>query len=159
MTTAKKTGADGTSPQQRARATERRKCACGRRLLVGRQRKCVLCRKETAKHTRRVAHVRNTYDLEAHELAALKALADGKCMGCLAPRRYELHVDHDHLVERVWTTRMSIRMLLCASCNGVLRKAADSASTLRRLADHLDHWPSLGVIPDVIGTTLDRRLT
>lgn len=138
--------------------TAKKKCACGRRLLVGRQRKCVLCRKETTKATRRVAHVRNTYDLEAHELEAMKTLADGKCMGCLAPRRYELHVDHDHLVERVWTTRMSIRMLLCASCNGVLRKAGDSASTLRRLADNLDCWPSVGVIPDVIGRTGDSRL-
>lgn len=138
--------------------TVKKKCACGRRYLVGRERKCSLCKVERARRTRRVAHVRNTYDLEAAELDALKLLADGKCMGCSQPRRYELHVDHDHAVEREWTTRMSIRMLLCASCNGVLRKAGDSASTLRRLADHLDSWPSVGIVPDVIGTTRDRKL-
>jgi hypothetical protein len=139
-------------------APVRRKCSCGRRYLKPRARKCELCLKNNRKAQRRIAHVRNTYDLESHELAALKVLADGKCMGCLEPRRYELHVDHDHAVEREWTTRMSIRMLLCASCNGALRKAGDSASTLRRLADHLDYWPSVGVIPHVIGTTIDRRL-
>jgi hypothetical protein len=91
------------------------------------------------------------------ELEAMKAYADGKCMFCGEGRRYNLHVEHDHDVERSHSSRASVRGLACARCNSVLRKAGDSASLLRQLANALDEWPSSYVIDRVVGFTVDRR--
>lgn len=132
----------------------KRKCACGRRYLQPRERKCFLCKKETRKVTNRRNHVKKNYELTPEEHKTLTDAADGRCMGCGQTRKTSLHVDHDHWVERENGTRYSIRGLLCASCNGVLRKARDNASTLRVLAHYLDCWPTLALIGNVQGRTI-----
>ena len=130
-----------------------RKCACGRRNLPPRRRKCDLCLKQSRKRSNRYAHVQKNYDLSPAEYATLIHGAEGVCMGCGRSRKYNLHVDHDHKVERENGTRYSIRGLLCASCNAVLRKASDNPDTLRDLALYLDAWPSLALIGGVQGWT------
>jgi hypothetical protein len=138
----------------------RRECSkCGIRRLPSsfvsaRGRVCFNCRKATAKTAARRNHVKKNYELTPEEYHRLQVAADGHCMGCGKERKYNLHVDHDHVVEREYGVRFSIRALLCAGCNGVLRKAGDNAATLRELADILDCWPTLALIGGVAGSTV-----
>lgn len=140
-------------------ATVTRKCECGRRLLQGRERKCVLCKNERRRTTSRLAHVKQSYGLTAEEYALLVQAADGACMCCHERRAkgYSWSVDHDHAVEREMGTRASIRGLVCRRCNRILRICGDSASLLRKVAAFLDKWPSAAALGRVAGFTEDRK--
>jgi hypothetical protein len=104
-----------------------------------------------------LSYVGRTYNLSPVEYKALEE-ANDHCMACgLRADSYTLwSVDHDHLVESELGVRYSVRGLICRSCNKILRDARDSAYLLRRLADYLDNWPSVRVLPFVHGTTHDR---
>lgn len=111
-----------------------------------RGRICAYCRAKARRATSKDARLRRTYGITAEEYAALEKSQGGVCGGCHQPRKYALHVDHDHKVERECGSRASVRGLLCKRCNGVLRKVWDDPETLRGLADYLENWPSRKVI-------------
>lgn len=87
-----------------------------------------------------------TYGITLAEYDELLKHQGGVCAGCLGARTYNLHVDHDHQVEKVLGNRASVRGLLCKACNGVLNRVRDNPETLRRLAGYLERPPARGVI-------------
>lgn len=120
-----------------------------------RGRVCFTCQKARTKTAARNRHVGEHYELTAEEYAALVKHQGGKCHMCGEPRRdgYPWHVDHDHAVERLYGTRASIRGLICARCNTLLRKARDSRSVFSGGYHYLTEWPSSYVFDFVVGRT------
>jgi hypothetical protein len=99
--------------------------------------------------------VRQTYGITVHEADEILKVQGGVCAGCLGTRRYHLHVDHDHKVEKAQlaegksaqsAARASVRGRLCARCNKILRDSRDNPDLLRRLADYLDSPPAKEVL-------------
>ena len=83
------------------------------------------------------------------DYARLLAAQDGHCAICPStPKTRRLHVDHDHKVEELHGTRASIRGLLCASHNKVLRDVRDSVPILRALIEYLEDPPARKVLSD-----------
>jgi hypothetical protein len=70
---------------------------------------------------------------------------------------YPWHVDHDHLVEREYGARASIRGLICARCNTMLRKAGDKATVFIGGYHYLTAWPANDVFDFVMGRTYGRE--
>lgn len=117
-----------------------------------------VCKKATRERTRRNARsVRlwKRYGITLEQYDALLHAQGGKCAGCGGKRSYNLHVDHDHSRERELlalglsvedAARLSIRGLLCARCNKILRDARDSVPILRSLANYLLRPPAQKVL-------------
>jgi hypothetical protein len=135
-------------------ANKTRACAkCGLRRREAaytspRGRICEMCRRGSSKRNGREARLRDRYGLTLAEYDALYAAQSGKCAGCGGSRRYNLHVDHCHITERAAGVRASVRGLLCARCNKVLRDVRDDCELLDRLADYLTRWPAREVLGD-----------
>lgn len=110
-------------------------------------RYCARSRKSTQAHASRIEA---TYEITAEEYALIKAVQGGACGACGEPRRYRLHVDHDHAVEQERGTRASVRGLLCARCNKLLRDCRDSIPLLRALISYLESPPAREVLDDGI---------
>lgn len=70
------------------------------------------------------------------------------CAICKAPRRYNLHVDHDHSREKHEGSRASVRGGLCKRCNKLLALAHDDIELLGQAAAYLLNPPAW----DVLGT-------
>lgn len=102
------------------------------------------CQKARTKTASRNRHVDQHYQLSAEEYAALVKHQGGKCHMCGESRRdgYPWHVDHDHKIERIYGTRASIRGLICARCNTLLRKAADEPRVFIGGYHYLTAWPT-----------------
>lgn len=111
-----------------------------------RGRLCKVCRLANRRKGAHGTRIKRTYSITAEEYAAILAHQGGACGGCGEKRTYNLHVEHDHKVERERGTRPSIRGLACARCNSVLRKVRDNPAVLRRLADYLDNPPAQEVL-------------
>lgn len=142
--------------------TKWRKCSkCGKRRETARHfkpagaRVCGLCKRKTSKATARDLRLRKTYGITSDEYDLILAAQGGVCAGCGQKRRYLLHVDHDHKVERLLLSegkapevaaRASIRGLLCARDNKVLRDTRDNVSNLQMLAEYLQHPPAREVL-------------
>lgn len=97
----------------------------------------------------------DTYGITQAEYDAILSAQDGKCAGCGGTRSYSLHVDHDHRHETDLlaaglseqdAARQSIRGLLCARCNKVLRDIRDNAPNLVALAHYLSNPPARKVL-------------
>lgn len=118
-------------------------------------RVCNPCKRSGSRATARALRLRNTYGITEAEYAEILERQAGKCGGCGQSRRYNLHVDHDHKVERALlaagsdpqtAARHSVRGLLCARCNKVLRDTRDNAENLRSLAGYLENPPAKAVL-------------
>lgn len=118
-------------------------------------RVCSLCKRSSTRAGARATRLRNVYGITPEEYAEILAAQWGVCGGCGQKRRYNLHVDHDHKVERDLiakgmtpekAARKSVRGLLCARCNKVLRDIRDNAGNLHGLADYLDTPPAKAVL-------------
>lgn len=144
-----------------ARTLKTRKCKnCDRRKphaeFVGRNGTvCSRCRKLGVRRASRALRLKQTYGITLEEYDRILEVQGGKCGGCGGVRPYNLHVDHDHKVERAAlargvpaseAARISVRGGLCRSCNGILRDARDSSGKLRQLADYLDAPPAWQVL-------------
>jgi hypothetical protein len=118
----------------------RRPCRrCGRNrserfYSSSRAQTCADCRRTTARNGARRRHVERVYGLSAEDHAALVELQGGVCAICLAPRRYELPVDHDHATGEV-------RGLICKADNKLLAIVRDDPERLRRAAAYLECPP------------------
>lgn len=128
-----------------------RRCGkCGQRrneaTLPPRARVCGICQRKARKQSSRAARIKATYDITMEEYDEISALQGGHCGGCGGTRSYNLHVDHDHKIEREVGTRESVRGLLCANCNGILRKLRDSIPTLRGLLAYMEDPPARKVL-------------
>lgn len=118
-------------------------------------RVCTPCKRATARKNARSTRLEKTYGITADEDLAI-AVAQGKrCAGCKERRRYFLHVDHDHKVERDLlakgvppreAARRSVRGKLCARCNKVLRDTRDRPEVLEGLAAYLRTPPAKAVL-------------
>lgn len=106
---------------------------------------CNVCKAKTRRKTDRAKHLRTTYDITPHEYDLMLTAQNGKCAGCKTPRRYNLHVDHDH--KHLGPVRDQIRGLLCARCNKVLRDVRDDADILLFLCGYLRNPPARKVLP------------
>lgn len=141
--------------------TAKRKCAkCGRLRTFGafasaRARVCKQCTRTRKRDYSHAQHVENTYGITSDEYAALLKAQGGACAGCGGTRRYRLHVDHDHALERAGilaglppaeAARRSVRGLLCAGCNKLLRDARDNPERLRKLARYLSKPPARRIL-------------
>jgi hypothetical protein len=87
-------------------------------------------------------YVKKTYGLPEGFYDALREHQDGKCAGCQratgASKR--LAVDHDH--KKPEGSIESVRGLLCATDNWILRAVRDDPEHLRRLARYLETPPA-----------------
>ncbi len=116
---------------------------------------CVTCRKATQRTAARKQRVA-VYDITPAEYEALRAHQGGVCGICDQPRTYNLHVDHDHKVEREQGSRASVRGLLCRRCNKLLAVVGDSIDLLNNAADYLAFWPSREVLVGSASGPLDQ---
>lgn len=116
---------------------------------------CDPCKRAGSRATARARHLSETYGLTQADYDAILAAQGGCCAGCGGTRRYALHVDHDHEVERkllakgkdaATAARQSVRGLLCARCNKVLRDTRDNGPTLTNLARYLEYPPAPAVL-------------
>lgn len=117
-----------------------------------------VCKRWTRQRLRaqgRATRLMKVYGLTLEDYAALLLAQGGKCAGCRGTRKYNLHVDHDHERERELlaqglgaqdAARLSVRGLLCARCNKILRDARDGVGTLRALASYLLRPPARKVL-------------
>lgn len=116
---------------------------------------CKRCTRERVRRTTRATRLMAVYGITLDEYDALLKAQGGKCAGCEGTRSYNLHVDHDHKRERELVelglsaqdaARGSIRGLLCARCNKLLRDSRDNVTTLRRLAAYVLRPPARRVL-------------
>lgn len=116
---------------------------------------CSRCRRLGVKRASRALRLKKTYGITMEEYDQILILQGGVCGGCGGARAYNLHVDHDHKVERAAlakgmspteAARISVRGLACKGCNGMFRDVRDNAPRLRRMADYLDSPPAWEVL-------------
>lgn len=107
---------------------------------------CNFCKRETSRKNLRAHRLKNVYELTQEEYDALYEAQGGCCAICKKPRKYLLHVEHDHAIEREHGVRVSIRGLVCKRDNGILRDARDDAQLLRACADYIDNPPAQAVL-------------
>lgn len=140
---------NGAMPEK---STPRRKCTQCELLRLEtsytgpRGKLCKVCRLANRRKGAHGTRIKRTYSISAHEYELILNHQGGVCGGCGEPRKYNLHVEHDHKKEREVSTRASIRGLACARCNSVLRKVRDNPAILRKLADYLDNPPAQEVL-------------
>lgn len=103
---------------------------------------CSICRKETAKNL----SLCRLYGIDLGEYKAMLAYQGYVCAGCGEARKYLLHVDHDHILEKVLGVRNSVRGLLCKNCNQILRRVRDNIPLLRALILYLQDPPARKVL-------------
>lgn len=143
-------------------AAARRKCSkCGlnraeKFFSSPNARVCDWCQRARRKTAARKQHLNDNYAITAEEDASLDAFQGGVCGICERNTTYELHVDHDHQIEKaliqqgyapMQARRMSVRGKLCKTCNRRLLPAAhDNVETLQRAIQYLENWPSSGII-------------
>jgi hypothetical protein len=120
-----------------------------------RSKVCKRATKERTRRNARAARIWKRYGITLEQYDAILAAQGGKCGGCKGKRSYNLHVDHDHLrqaellaqgVGESNAARLSIRGLLCARCNKVLRDTRDSVPTLKGLVAFLADPPARKVL-------------
>ena len=131
---------------------------CERRLtlrnfLSARARVCFDCQKTRAKAYRRNRHVESNYGLTEEEYLALVKHQGGACHLCGERRAagYAWHVDHDHSAERDYGVRASIRGLVCARCNTLLRRARDKPRVFLGGYHYLTSWFTMDIFDFVKG--------
>lgn len=131
----------------------RRRCQKCERLRVeasfvsARGKVCLGCRRTTAQQAHRKQRLA-VYELTPVEYEALMEAQGNCCAICGCTRRYNLHVDHDHAVERTHGSRASVRGGLCKRCNRLLAYAHDDIDLLAAAVKYLEHPPAW----DVLGT-------
>lgn len=135
-------------------ASKRRPCqTCGKNraehvFASTRSRVCRDCTKKRAQSNHRTALLKR-YGITPDEYEALLDAQGGVCAVCGGSRRYNLHIDHDHVVERMCgDTRVSVRGLLCRRCNSLLAKVRDNREVLEGAARYLDDPPARTVLGD-----------
>lgn len=120
-----------------------------------RARVCNSCKREVRRKSARAKHLRETYGLTMDEDTELARVQGNVCAGCRGRRKYLLHVDHDHALERTLlakglapaeAARLSVRGKLCARCNKVLRDVRDDADVLMYLVGYLRNPPARKVL-------------
>lgn len=118
-------------------------------------RVCIPCQKQRTKTASRNRHVETNYGLTGEEYETLRLHQGGRCHMCGETRApgYSWHVDHDHAVEKHLGNRASVRGLVCARCNTLLRKSRDSARVFLGGYHYLTSWPSADVFTFVEGHT------
>lgn len=116
---------------------------------------CKKWTKERIARDNRAKRLKKQYGLTLEEYDALFAAQDGRCAICNGERRYNLHVDHDHKRQRDLiksgvgeedAARLSVRGLLCARCNKLLRDARDNEALFEGALSYLAHPPARLVI-------------
>jgi hypothetical protein len=121
------------------------RCGANRatRFFTPRGRICQSCRRDTTRQTARRQHLQETYDITLEEYDAILKRQGGRCAICGRKPAYNLHVDHDHALERAVGVRGSVRGLLCKTCNKRLLPAArDDEQTLLAAIDYLRFPPA-----------------
>lgn len=118
-----------------------------------RGRICSFCRKRKTSVASRETRLWETYGITLEEYDEILAMQHGACFICEKVYKYNLDVDHDHVLQKwlftnvasdvcgdlVASMRGSIRGLLCKRCNRrMLPAAADKPSVLRRAATYLE---------------------
>lgn len=120
-----------------------------------RARVCNVCKSKTKAKNDRAKRLRETYGITTDEDDQLADVQGRTCAGCRGKRRYFLHVDHDHALERALlakgvppevAARVSVRGKLCARCNKVLRDVRDNPDILLWLCGYLRNPPAHKVI-------------
>lgn len=144
----------------RAGTRECQKCKKNRQLRFFKPagRICLTCQRGRTKVVSHELRVQKTYGLLPGEYEAIVASQGGVCAICKQPRTYNLHVDHDHKVEReTGDSRRSVRGGCCRRCNKVLAVVGDSRSLLAAAIEYLASWPSSAILgDDVQGYTANR---
>lgn len=78
-----------------------------------------------------------TYGLTLESYQALLAIQNNACAICLTPfanlRKLHIHIDHDHLLERV-------RGILCHTCNLGIGHFKDDSDLLEAASAYLQRW-------------------
>jgi Recombination endonuclease VII len=87
----------------------------------------------------RAQNLKRRYNLSPQAYQAILEAQDGRCGICRGIRRYNLHVDHDHLTGRV-------RGLLCKTCNRRLLPATRDGLLLEAAAAYLASPPAARVL-------------
>lgn len=142
-------------------AMAKRKCSkCGVACILtqfstDKARVCTPCKRTAAAEANRARRLDDKYGITPDEDTAIYEVQGKRCAGCHGKRKYFLHVDHDHKLERAClakgmspkeAARASVRAKLCARCNKILRDARDDADILLRLAGVLRNPPARKVL-------------
>lgn len=119
------------------------KCGKNRQLKfykTPRGRVCVTCQRRRTSYASRETRLWETYGITLEEYDAMLEVQGGSCAICYRKPRYNMDVDHDHAIERVFLEAgynavrakyCSIRGLLCKPCNRrLLPSAKDDPSVL-----------------------------
>lgn len=127
------------------------KCGTGRSekfYASPRARVCTHCKRSGGRQRSHATHVEVTYGITEDEYQQILAAQGGVCAICEGSRGYNLHVDHDHALERQGVpTRNTVRGLLCRACNARLLPAArDKVATLERAIVYLNDPPAFRVL-------------
>lgn len=118
-------------------------------------RVCTPCKRAAQAAKNRARRLDERYGITPEEDKAIYEVQGKQCAGCRGKRRYMLHVDHDHNLERAClakgmsskeAARASVRAKLCARCNKILRDARDDADTLLHLVGVLRNPPARKVL-------------
>ncbi len=107
---------------------------------------CATCRKQTSRTGARKKHLWDTYQITPEEYDKILSAQGGACAACAGERPYNLAVDHDHELAKLFGIRASIRGALCKRCNKTLRDVRDSDTLLRALAEYLREPPARRVL-------------
>ena len=91
--------------------------------------------KEKRREQSRRTHLHRKYGLTQNLFEALVSAQLGNCAICGANEDLNLHVDHDHVTEKV-------RGLLCGKCNKAIGLLNDNPETLRVAANYLERAKS-----------------
>lgn len=130
----------------------RRRCAdCGsqrgfEQFSTVTARVCNPCKKRKQREASRARHLRQTYKITLDEYKKIVETQGGVCAICKGSRRYNLAVDHDHAIEKLFGVRSSIRGALCKRCNKFLRDVGDDPELLRNAIDYLRNPPAKRVL-------------
>lgn len=150
-----------SKPVPRVTAPRKRACAkCGVTRIATqfaneRARVCTPCKRATSAANNRARRLDDKYGITPEEDKAIYEAQGKQCAGCGGKRKYFLHVDHDHALERQLlaagmspkeAARGSVRAKLCARCNKILRDSRDNADTLLRLVKVLRNPPARKVL-------------
>lgn len=115
-------------------------------------RVCLPCQKKRAGDHSKNIRLQETYGITLDEWQDIVTIQGGCCAICQS--RPISDTDHDHNVERRLkesstqnATRLSVRGILCKTCNRRLLPASrDRADWCRRAADYLDNPPAKQIL-------------
>jgi hypothetical protein len=113
--------------------------------------RCTTCHRahtKAAKTAARGRRLERVYGITGEEADAILEAQGGACAICrrATGKSKALAVDHDHELEKLVGSRLSVRGRLCGPCNDMLGHARDEVEFFERAIEYLKNPPARQVI-------------